>query len=44
MILAIAKWILIMAALAFVVTVAVVVIGIVAAIIRWIRERREHEE
>ena len=44
MILAIAKWILIMVALAFVVTVAVVVIGIVAAIIRWIRERRRHGE
>lgn len=42
MILTVAKWILIMVALAFVVTVAVIVIGIVVAIIRWFRERRKH--
>ena len=42
MIWTIAKWILIMVALEFVVTVAVVVIVIVAAIIRWFRERRKH--
>lgn len=44
MILAIAKWILIMLALVFVVTVALVVIGIVIALIRWSRERRKHED
>lgn len=44
MILAIAKWILIMVALVFVVTVALVVIGIVIALIRWSRERRKHED
>lgn len=42
MILTVAKWILIMVALVFIVTVAVVVIGIVAAMIRWFRERRRH--
>lgn len=44
MIWTIAKGILIMVALVFIVTVAVVVVGIVVAIIRWFRERRrEHE-
>ena len=44
MIWTVAKWILIMVVLAFVVTVALVVIGIVVAIIRWFREGKEHEE